>query len=583
MRSTKRLLLAIGLSGIFLALMLPGRAVRGQAQPQDLKINYVTSVADQVSQTHNVSATISVLDAGGKPVTGLPKDAIDVSLFGQPITDFDLPPSHDPMAIILVIDTSGSMNGKPLDQAKAAAKQLIDTLGDRDEVALYSFNSTVTNLTPGFTVDKGAIKNWIGSLAVPTDGTGWTCLYDALYDAVTLAVNRPQGRGAIVVLSDGADIKDGKQCSQHTVGEVVDKAQNNLMPIYTIGLGQADRDTLQKFADQTGGQALISPQPSNLAQSFEDISHLLKDQYLLVFKTGQSGSGALQISLKSDPKIAGVKQIVLIPPPVGPTVAIDDNYQVVANTVVFTISVTPGSTPAAISEARWHVNQEQGVISGTQVAYPMVDSAGACRLKPAPLDLRVVVTDEKGLKGEGFHTFPAITEGLCPKPVLPYLIGIAGVALALGGIFFFVIRKRKKVQPVVVPENLDDTTQDAASEVGLVARLRLMGGAQTADGQTELLMTTDTFRIGRSVDNNLRLEDMKVSRRHAEIHYSVPRKFTLFDHSTGGTRVNDKLIKASSEVLTNNAMIVVGNINIRFVMEDVTEDYDGTENETNGH
>ena len=83
----------------------------------------------------------------------------------------------------------------------------------------------------------------IGSseLAVPKDGTGWTCLYDALYDAVTLAVKRPQGRGAIVVLSDGEDIKDKKQCSRHNVGDVVDKAQSTLMPIYTIGLGQADR------------------------------------------------------------------------------------------------------------------------------------------------------------------------------------------------------------------------------------------------------------------------------------------------------------------------------------------------------
>ena len=154
---------------------------------------------------------------------------------------------------------------------------------------------------------------------------------------------------------------------------------------------------------------------------------------------------------------------------------------------------------------------------------------------------------------------------MCPPSRVPiWIVPVAVMALAALLGVFVVMRRQSKVQTGAMPENLSDKTEEAPSEVGLVARLRLMGGAQTADGKTELPMTTDTFRIGRGADNDLCLEERKVSRKHAEIHFnSVTRTFTLFDcNSMGGTRVNDKFIKAGSEVLTNNATIVVGSANI---------------------
>ena len=589
MRPFMRVLAVVGLTFMALAVFAPQMLVWGQAGSQDLIINYVAPpVPNQAAQNNEVRAYFSVLNAGRQQVLGLTKDAFGVSLFGQPITAFDLSQPKDPMAIILVIDTSGSMSGEPLKQAIAAAKQFIDTLGDQDEVAVFSFNQkgSVTNHTQGFksTQNKGAINinNLIGALVVPTED-GWTCLYNALYDAVTLAVKRPQDRGAIVVLSDGADIgADKKQCSTHNVGDVVDKAQTTRLPIYAIGLGQADQTTLDKFAAGTGGQALVSPKPTDLTQKFADIGHLLKDQYRLVFTTDQSGSGALQISLNSDPKAVDAEQITLLTPPPPPTsipqppaVDFEGRYQSASNAFVFTVTLrsNPASN-AKITDARWYVdNGQQGVISDTQapavLVYNVVDSAGTCRLKPNPHELRIEVTDEKGLKGEKSGTF-AIAEDMCPitpppPSVLPYLIGIAGVALlALAGVVF--IMRRQSKATVVYGENLSDKTEEAPSEVGLVARLRLMGGSQTADGKTELTMTTDTFRIGRDTDSELCLAEKKVSRKHAEIHFNpVTRTFTLFDrNSTGGTRVNDKFIKAGSEVLTNNATIVVGSANILF-------------------
>ena len=105
--------------GLALAVFAPQRLVLGQSSDQDLVINYVApSIPHQSEQSNEVRAYFSVLDADRQPVSGLTPDALGVSLFGQPITAFDLSPSQDPMSIILVIDTSGSMSGKPLEQAK---------------------------------------------------------------------------------------------------------------------------------------------------------------------------------------------------------------------------------------------------------------------------------------------------------------------------------------------------------------------------------------------------------------------------------------------------------------------------------
>jgi VWFA-related protein len=585
MQSTKRLLLTIGFSVIFLALMLPGLTAWGQSEAKDLIINYVAPpVPNQASQTNEIRAYVSLLDAAGKPISGLTVDAFDISLFGQPVKNAQLAGSQDPMSVIVLLDTSGSMSGTPLDQAKTAAKQFIDTLGVNDEVALYSFNLTVTNHTGGFTPDKGAIKNLIGSseIAVPKKDQ-WTCLYDALYEAGNLAIKRLQGRGAIIVLSDGGDIGPGKkQCSTHNLGDVVKKANGTLVPIYTIGLGNADLTTLQALADQTGGHALISPKPENLAGAFADLGALLKEQYVLEFKTGQVGSGPLQVSLAANPgSVLDVKQITILPPPtpvpLPPTVEFEGSYQNATNAFVFTATLKPNPTSnAEIADARWYVdNVQQGVITDTAAAlsFSVVDSAGKCLVGDHAL--RIEATDAKAYKGEQSGTF-TIDDAMCPKVVggvkapptnvLPYLIGIGSVALlALVGVVF-VMRKQSKA-PVVYGENLSDKTEEAASDLNMVvAHLRLIGGLRSAEGKSEFSMSTDAFKIGRGDNNDLNLDDSKASRKHAEIRYNPQtRAFTIHDlGSSNGTKVNGEFFKATGKPLANGAHLEIGRATILF-------------------
>jgi uncharacterized protein (DUF58 family) len=58
------------------------------------------------------------------------------------------------MAVSLVVDTSGSMSGEKIENARLAASSLIETLSDGDLVSIYAFANGVAEVAPPTTVDE---------------------------------------------------------------------------------------------------------------------------------------------------------------------------------------------------------------------------------------------------------------------------------------------------------------------------------------------------------------------------------------------------------------------------------------------
>ncbi|MFN2188435.1 MAG: VIT domain-containing protein, partial [Candidatus Promineifilaceae bacterium] len=101
--------------------------------------------------------------------------------------------------VILVLDTSGSMEGDKLDQAKEAALYVIDHLNDRDRFNIVSFSTGVSifarDLMPAD--DAGGFESYIASL----EAVGGTNISQALLEASAQADNeRPT---TIIFLTDG--------------------------------------------------------------------------------------------------------------------------------------------------------------------------------------------------------------------------------------------------------------------------------------------------------------------------------------------------------------------------------------------
>jgi hypothetical protein len=80
-------------------------------------------------------------------------------------------------------------------------------------------------------------------------------------------------------------------------------------------------------------------------------------------------------------------------------------------------------------------------------------------------------------------------------------------------------------------------------------------------------ITRNTFRIGRSSDNELTLDDSSVSRQHAEIRREDDGSLTLRDlNSLNGVYVNDKQVR--SHKLTDGDRLDIGDIALNFTVEE---------------
>ncbi len=93
----------------------------------------------------NVRVVASLVDGQQRPVSGIDPSSIVVSEDGRPQSpSIETSTRLAPIALALALDTSGSMAGKPIADAKAAMRTLIETLKPSDQGAIITFSATVS-------------------------------------------------------------------------------------------------------------------------------------------------------------------------------------------------------------------------------------------------------------------------------------------------------------------------------------------------------------------------------------------------------------------------------------------------------
>ena len=266
----RTLLIAVGVA---LALVLGA----GPALADDPLRIRITEV--DASAFPEVRVVASVVDAQDRPVADLtPRDVV-VTEEGRPQSaTAELASEFAPVTLALVLDTSGSMAGKPLADAKAAMSLLISSLGPKDQAAVLTFNTRV-NVDQALTADKNAL------LAATNAATaaGNTAIFDGANSAVdVLASVQPPARRAIVLLTDGVD-----NSSATSLRAVSDRIQAQAYPVYVVGLGTSlDRSTLQALADASrGGQAFVAPTSDQLSSIYAALSERILTQYVVTYRS----------------------------------------------------------------------------------------------------------------------------------------------------------------------------------------------------------------------------------------------------------------------------------------------------------
>lgn len=252
----------------------------------------VPVVRDEVS-VRLVNLAVTVHDSRGRPVDGLTRDDFRVFDEGRPVRIERFDAGGVPLAVLLVLDTSLTMRGRKLEDAKKAAVGFIEKLAPEDTVAVLAFSDRPRRLL-GFGADRAAARAAIGAL----ESKGGTALYDAVYDAAELAASAPPAaRRVAVLLSDGRDEAGSglEPGSFHTLEEAVRHAHDRDLVVFTIGLGpelehQLDftgrmttAEVLRRIAVSTGGRFIAARGSRRLLRDYREILDELRHQYTIAY------------------------------------------------------------------------------------------------------------------------------------------------------------------------------------------------------------------------------------------------------------------------------------------------------------
>jgi tight adherence protein B len=208
-------------------------------------------------------------------------DQVRVSENGEPVTGLSIVSARatgKSFGVVLAIDASNSMRGAPLEGALDAARAFAARRSPNQEVAIVLFNDQVTTLLP-FTSDAAAIDTALASVPLTRGGTR---LYDGVDAALRLLAASHIDSGAVVVLSDGADIGSGVVPSK-----LVEQARATHTRLFAIALRSKAFQSapLKGFATGSGGQYSEATSPAELTKIYESLGAQLASEYVIRYRS----------------------------------------------------------------------------------------------------------------------------------------------------------------------------------------------------------------------------------------------------------------------------------------------------------
>lgn len=171
-----------------------------------------------------------------------------------------------PLNLCLVLDHSGSMNGRPLKTVKKAALGLVERLSPRDRLSIITFDHRAQVLVENqFVEDIDVIKKRIERLE-PDGGT-------AIDEGMKLGIEetakgKQDSISHLLVLTDGENEHgDNERCLK-----LADLALDYNITINSLGFGAHwNQDVLEKIADHAGGTLAYIEEPDQAESTFSQL------------------------------------------------------------------------------------------------------------------------------------------------------------------------------------------------------------------------------------------------------------------------------------------------------------------------
>jgi len=267
-----------------------------------------------VARANLVVLSATAVDGKGRPITDLRPEELRIYEEGRPQRLAHFTGGRElPARVLLVVDASGSMNGRlQASSSRMAVVQILAALGPEDEVALAAFDHEYWGLV-AFSPDKSRIQQALDQI-VPFSSTA---LHDALDKAARDLASHGEGRRAVVVITDGMDT-----ASQRTPEEVIARSRALDVPIYAISVvsplddpasprfvgrerpaaATAGSAVLARYAALSGGASFTVSDFGRLKRAAERIATELKHQYRLGYDPPEGPPRFRRVEVRSTRK-----------------------------------------------------------------------------------------------------------------------------------------------------------------------------------------------------------------------------------------------------------------------------------------
>jgi Ca-activated chloride channel family protein len=174
-------------------------------------------------------------------------------------SDFEKEKEKPSLAMVLVIDKSGSMGGAKIEMAKEAAKSAIELLGASDKVGVIAFEGEtywVSDVHP--CSDKAFVLDRVSTI----EAGGGTVMYPAMEEAYEALQRTVAKLKHVIILTDGISAPgDFEGISQSMASARI--------TVSTVGVGSDnDRNLLEEIARIGGGRSYQVDDPYAIPQIF---------------------------------------------------------------------------------------------------------------------------------------------------------------------------------------------------------------------------------------------------------------------------------------------------------------------------
>lgn len=208
----------------------------------------------------------------------------------------------DPIEVVIAIDTSGSMRGTPMSQARAAAVSFVEQMPESARVAVVAFSTRPTVVAPFGT----SVEEIIAGLE-SLEADGETALYDAVVSA-SRQFGESEVRRVIVLLSDGGDTS-----SAATLDDAVSALQAGEIELRAVALitPETDMGALDRLS--TGEPVVSVSSASGLAAAYQAVALEITGRYRLSFNSSSGGPTRLDVFVNAAEGVVTDFRVVQLP------------------------------------------------------------------------------------------------------------------------------------------------------------------------------------------------------------------------------------------------------------------------------